>query len=139
MPNSNYAYVGAPEGFPGKVFEGGYCYEHHFVWWNENGRLPGAGEVIHHKNGDKKDNRFDNLAKMSLEEHRREHAKGELYFVIECPNCGDNFDKPRRQTCFVKQEKKADFCSLSCAGKMQKTNPVSTEDMADYLVKSYRK
>lgn len=39
-------------------YEGKMVWEHRLVWFLEHGEWP---EVIHHKNGDKSDNRLENL------------------------------------------------------------------------------
>lgn len=47
--------------------------EHVKVWEDHNGPLP-AGYVVHHINGDKQDNRIDNLQAMRRSEHTRMHS-----------------------------------------------------------------
>lgn len=53
----------------------GYAYEHILIWWRGTAyeRVPGDGEIIHHKNGDKTDNRLENLELMTRGEHNRIH------------------------------------------------------------------
>lgn len=46
---------------------------HRKVWETANGPIP-EGHVIHHINGDSKDNRLENLVCMSKQEHIRLHA-----------------------------------------------------------------
>lgn len=46
--------------------------EHRMVWETANGPIP-DGYVIHHKNGDKLDNRLENLEMMTRAQHRKHH------------------------------------------------------------------
>ncbi len=46
--------------------------EHRMVWVEAHGPIP-DGYVIHHKNGDKLDNRLENLEMMTRGAHRRHH------------------------------------------------------------------
>jgi hypothetical protein len=64
----------------------GYCrvrlngmrfYVHHLMWMSFNGAIP-LRHVVHHINGDKLDNRKDNLELMLDSEHRSQHTRGEL-------------------------------------------------------------
>lgn len=46
--------------------------EHRMVWEAANGPIP-PRHVIHHRNGNKLDNRLENLELMTREQHRRHH------------------------------------------------------------------
>lgn len=41
----------------------GYAYEHLVVWCSAGNPKPARGEILHHKNGIKTDNRIENLEK----------------------------------------------------------------------------
>ena len=51
----------------------GYAYEHHLVVCSALGRLLAADEVVHHRNGDKLDNRLENLEVLARSEHHSLH------------------------------------------------------------------
>lgn len=60
-----------------KLADGSTMDEHRFIWQLHNGPIP-KGMVVHHKNGNKTDNRLDNLELMSLASHARLHCLGRL-------------------------------------------------------------
>jgi len=51
----------------------GYAYEHIVVWVSAGNQRPSTKEVIHHLNGDKADNRIENLCMITRSEHNRIH------------------------------------------------------------------
>lgn len=51
----------------------GYAYEHLVVWVAAGNPRPVRGEVLHHKDGDKTNNRLDNLEVLKRGVHNREH------------------------------------------------------------------
>jgi len=48
-------------------------FEHRRIWEDANGPVP-AGHIVHHINGDKLDNRLENLRCMRRYDHSQEHA-----------------------------------------------------------------
>ncbi len=60
--------------------EGGryvWQFEHRAVWESHNGPIPDGSEwVVHHLNGDKLDNRIENLQLMRRADHTSHHHRG---------------------------------------------------------------
>jgi hypothetical protein len=50
--------------------------EHRYIMEQHIGRKLARNEVVHHKNGNKRDNRIENLEIMSLSEHAKKHQTG---------------------------------------------------------------
>jgi len=116
MKNGKYILVIAPKNYSGMKYRERYCYEHHLVWWENTGEIISDGEVIHHINDDKYDNRFENLQKMSVEEHNKLHATGKMMCELLCPVCKRKFTREKRKT-FLVQPSEVTFCSRRCIGK----------------------
>lgn len=51
--------------------------EHRYVWWKYHKNDPPLeyGDVIHHINGNHKDNRIENLVRLSAKDHRTIHGE----------------------------------------------------------------
>lgn len=116
MKNGDYILVKAPENFPGLKYRGKYCYEHHLIYWQKTGIVPSSNEIIHHLNGNKHDNSFENLQLISIEKHNQLHCKqrGKKLIKLKCPNCEKIFIKSKRETFLVKGGKST-FCCKLCS------------------------
>lgn len=71
---SGYYYIYKPS-HPNAIKGGRYIGEHRFNLEEKIGRLLTSDEIAHHINGDRLDNRQENLEVMTIGEHNSHHAK----------------------------------------------------------------
>jgi hypothetical protein len=119
ISKGGYNYAVVPE-HP-RAIKYGYVLEHRVVMENHLGRLLGPNEVVHHKNGDRKDNRIENLEVLSNESHSREHAnrQGRKMAELRCPNCSSIFQRELNQT-FIQKKSEFTTCSQKCRGQFSR-------------------
>jgi hypothetical protein len=138
----NYALV---PGHPNATVNG-YVLEHRIHCENHLKRLLSKNEVVHHINGNKKDNRIENLQVLDAIEHVRLHGlmHGRLYLTLKCPWCLTLFEHPKNQS-FLQKGGSYTCCSMKCRGKFSrkiqlegKTHEVE-KAISENLVREYRK
>lgn len=69
----------------------GWAYEHLVVWVAAGNQRPAKGEVLHHMNDEKTDNRIENLCLMTRAEHNRLHNAEK----VRCAKTGRILGKSR--------------------------------------------
>jgi hypothetical protein len=89
---------------------------HKFLYEQKYGKLL-KNMHVHHKNGDKEDNRLENLEATTMSKHASHHwqrpTPTQIYI---CPWCGNNFEREDsvvRHNQYV-QNSAGPFCSRSC-------------------------
>lgn len=75
-----YKQVWAPKSSEAR--ENGYAPKHRLVMSRKLGRPLGHDEIVHHKNGNKRDNRARNLQIMSRSAHYKVHHTKKKRFLI---------------------------------------------------------
>jgi len=90
LSRGGYVRIGIPKGH--RFFYcgdwRGHIYEHRFVMMEHLGRPLTSREVVHHINGDKQDNRIENLQLTIYQNHKLIIAN------LRCPHCGKKYGKP---------------------------------------------
>lgn len=138
MKNGPYELLVAPEDYPGKKYRGRYVYEHHLVWWQTTGTLVPEDMLIHHKNEQKRDNRFENLELMLRSSHSRNHHTGPKYGTVfcTCAWCDAVFEIPSREYSSRRRAgNKNIFCSRSHAVKHQRS--IVSKEVVHGTINSY--
>ena len=95
----------------------GYVLYHRIVVENHIGRLLTSDEIVHHKDGNKRNNNIDNLEITTISNHAKYHMleRGRIYAKIKCPNCETIYVK-RKRDCIDKRQY---CCSRKCGRAFQ--------------------
>lgn len=138
--------IQAPKGYKGKIYSTGLIYEHRYILEQKLDRSLNSNEVSHHINGNKLDNRPENLQVEEKFQHNSHHirSRGILTIILKCPNCSIVFERQKRQT-HLQKGGSFSACSDPCRGKFSRKIQMQgkTESIQKLIdgnvVKEYRK
>ena len=112
MKNGKYTLILPPIEFTGKRYRGRYAYEHTVEFWKKEGRLPRSECVIHHIDGDYRNNKWDNLEEINKGEHARHHL------IIEIKHGTDNAYRKKCRCDLCKQWKASSMAKYRNKSKL---------------------
>lgn len=88
----------------------GYALRYHVVWWLKTGSVHPSGTALHHKDGVKTNDRFENLELMDHAKHSLEHNPPRPIYRA-CARCGTLFEIQHRD---MKRRATMKYCSYQC-------------------------
>lgn len=109
IDNWKGGYISKSTGYKYVMLNGKQIEEHRLVMMKHLGRELATCEVVHHKNGNKLDNRIDNLELLTSSEHIRGHNKNRKT-KNKCIICGEKYyARSLCKTCYMKAYKKGEL------------------------------
>jgi hypothetical protein len=92
--------------------------QHREILEKKIGRVLNSHESAHHKNGNKRDNRPENIEVLTRSVHASIHHKDIEWVTIACTYCGNQFRKQaKEERARIKKGRAGPFCGKACMGK----------------------
>ena len=134
-------FIIAPDWYKGHRYRGKYALEYRVLAEKIVGRALKPNEIVHHKDGNKRNNNESNLEVMIRNDHNRFHSrqKGMKMVEIQCPCCAKIFMRRAAESIANKKRCKNSYCSRKCSGrawsKKDKSNFVENKIIRHFVRK----
>ena len=101
--------------------------KHREVIEQQRGRCLYPSELVHHKDGDKRNNDLENLEVTSRSAHSSMHCDRDIEYVnLTCLMCNFEFQKEaKEERARIKKGRNGPFCGKSCAGRFQRERQIA--------------
>ncbi len=130
-----------------KANKNGYVLLHRIVMENHLKRPLNSNEVVHHIDGNRKNNSIENLQVFTASEHSKLHQSrtGRLWVELKCPNCSKVFYLPKNHTHLNNPKQHYTCCSRHCRGVLSRNIQLHRETeqvekaISENIIRVYRK
>lgn len=103
------------------AWSSGYVYSHRVLVEQKLGRVLDVYEHVHHKDGNRLNNKLSNLELLTKSEHAKKHARPITLVNLICAECSREFTRRKGNDPKAKGTTNA-FCSKHCSGKFNAKN-----------------
>ncbi len=107
-----------------RAYREGYALRAHVMWWLCFNQPHLLGSNLHHLNGDRTDDRIENLAAFPHGSHSKFHRRPRTRVDMQCDNCGKTF---KRDIGRINSKDRQNYQGVFCSQKCYHQRPTSSQ------------